>query len=49
VRGPGSISVIDPIARKVVGNWAIAGGGSPDMGNVTADGKELWVSGRYDN
>ncbi|HEX8943337.1 MAG TPA: hypothetical protein VF785_09380 [Gemmatimonadaceae bacterium] len=46
--GPGSISVIDPIARTVVATWAIPGGGSPDMGNVTADGKELWVSGRYD-
>ena len=46
--GPGSISVVDPIARKVVATWAIPGGGSPDMGNVTADGKELWVSGRYD-
>ena len=25
------------------------GGGSPDMGNVSADGKQLWLSGRYDN
>ena len=47
--GPGSVSVIDPIARKVVATWTIPGGGSPDMGNVTADGKELWVSGRYDD
>lgn len=46
--GPGSVSVVDPVARKVVATWAIPGGGSPDMGNVTADGKELWVSGRYD-
>jgi DNA-binding beta-propeller fold protein YncE len=46
--GPGSISVVDPVARVVVANWPIPGGGSPDMGNVTADGKELWVSGRYD-
>ncbi|HEX4685111.1 MAG TPA: hypothetical protein VH277_20505 [Gemmatimonadaceae bacterium] len=46
--GKGSISVLDPIARKVVATWDIPGGGSPDMGNVTADGKELWVSGRYD-
>ncbi len=29
--------------------WAIPGGGSPDMGNVTADGKWLWLSGRYDD
>ena len=46
--GPGSISVIDFAARHVVSNWPVPGGGSPDMGNVTADGKELWVSGRYD-
>jgi YVTN family beta-propeller protein len=46
--GPGSVSVIDPVALKVVATWPVPGGGSPDMGNVTADGKELWVSGRYD-
>jgi YVTN family beta-propeller protein len=46
--GKGSISVLDPFARKVVATWNIPGGGSPDMGNVTADGTELWVSGRYD-
>jgi YVTN family beta-propeller protein len=48
-RGPGSISVIDPETRSVVATWPLPGGGSPDMGNVTADGKELWVSGRYDS
>lgn len=47
--GPGSISVLDPDNDKVIANWPIPGGGSPDMGNVTADGKELWVSGRYDD
>ena len=47
--GEGSVTVIDPIKRKIVANWTIPGGGSPDMGNVTADGKELWLSGRYDN
>jgi len=47
--GPGSVSVIDFATRKVVANWPIQGGGSPDMGNVTADGKELWVSGRFDS
>lgn len=46
--GPGSISVLDPFRDSVVANWPVPGGGSPDMGNVTADGKELWVSGRYD-
>ncbi len=47
--GPGSISVIDFATRTVVKTWPIPGGGSPDMGNVSADGKELWLSGRYDN
>ena len=47
--GPGSISVLDPQTDSVIANWPIPGGGSPDMGNVTADGKELWVSGRYDD
>jgi YVTN family beta-propeller protein len=47
--GPGSVSVIDVRTNQVVANWPIPGGGSPDMGNVTADGKQLWLSGRYDN
>ncbi len=47
--GPGSISVIDFATRKVVADWPIPGGGSPDMGNVSADGKTLWLSGRFDD
>ena len=47
--GPGSISVIDPEIKAVIATWAIPQGGSPDMGNITADGKELWLSGRYDS
>jgi len=47
--GPGSVSVISVKTNQVVANWPVPGGGSPDMGNVTADGKELWLSGRYDN
>ena len=47
--GPGSVSVIDFATAKVLKTWPIAGGGSPDMGNVSADGKHLWLSGRYDN
>jgi DNA-binding beta-propeller fold protein YncE len=47
--GPGSISVLDFATRKVVAEWPIPGGGSPDMGNVSADGKTLWISGRFDN
>jgi YVTN family beta-propeller protein len=47
--GPGSVSVIDFATDSVVATWPVPGGGSPDMGNVTADGRELWVSGRYDS
>ena len=47
--GPGSISVIDFSTRLVKMTWFIPGGGSPDMGNVSADGKVLWLSGRFDN
>jgi YVTN family beta-propeller protein len=47
--GPGSVSVIDFSTLKVVQTWTIPGGGSPDMGNVSADGRQLWLSGRYDD
>jgi YVTN family beta-propeller protein len=47
--GPGSVSVIDFATRTVDKTWPIPGGGSPDMGNVSVDGKQLWLSGRYDN
>jgi YVTN family beta-propeller protein len=47
-RGAGSVSVISFATRKVVHRWRIPGGGSPDMGGVSADGKVLWLSGRYD-
>ena len=43
----GSVSVISFATRKVVHKWRIPGGGSPDMGGVSADGKVLWLSGRY--
>ena len=48
-RGPGSVSVIDFATRRVETTWPIPGGGSPDMGNVSADGRQLWLSGRYDD
>jgi YVTN family beta-propeller protein len=46
-RGEGSVSLIDFATRKVRAKWHIPGGGSPDMGGVSADGKVLWLSGRY--
>lgn len=48
-KGPGSVTVIDFATRSVVAQWPIPGGGSPDMGNVSADGKQLWLSGRFDS
>jgi YVTN family beta-propeller protein len=32
-----------------VATWSIPGGGSPDMGSVSADGKTLWLSSRFDD
>ena len=46
-RGAGSVSVIDFSSRSVAATWSIPGGGSPDMGGVSPDGKVLWLSGRY--
>jgi len=47
--GKGSVSVVDFATGRIEANWPIPDGGSPDMGNVSADGRELWLSGRYDN
>jgi DNA-binding beta-propeller fold protein YncE len=47
--GPGDVAVIDFGSQRVVKVWPVPGGGSPDMGNVSADGKYLWLSGRFDN
>ena len=46
-RGEGSVSVISFATRGVAHKWRIPGGGSPDMGGVSADGKVLWLTGRY--
>jgi YVTN family beta-propeller protein len=48
-RGKGSVSVIDFATHKILATWPIPRGGSPDMGNVSADGRQLWLSGRFDN
>jgi len=47
-RDEGAVSVVSFARRKVIHKWVIPGGGSPDMGGVSADGKVLWLSGRYD-
>jgi DNA-binding beta-propeller fold protein YncE len=46
-RAAGSISVVSFKTRRIVTTWHIPGGGSPDMGNISADGKVLWLSGRW--
>jgi len=46
-RREGSVSVLEFATQKLVTKWKIPGGGSPDMGGVSADGKQLWLSGRY--
>nr|WP_196151717.1 hypothetical protein [Nocardia bovistercoris] len=46
-RDEGSISVWDFAEQRIVHKWQIPGGGSPDMGNISADGRVFWVSGRY--
>jgi YVTN family beta-propeller protein len=48
-RGPGSVAILDFASEKIVARWTVPGGGSPDMGNVSADGKWLWLSGRFDD
>jgi len=47
--GNGGVAVIDFATEKVVARWAVPGGGSPDMGNVSADGRWLWLAARYDD
>lgn len=48
-RGEGSVSVLRFSDNKLIAKWKIPGGGSPDMGGISADGTQFWVSGRYDN
>jgi YVTN family beta-propeller protein len=48
-RGEGSVTLINFKTRAIAAKWKIPGGGSPDMGGVSADGKQLWLSGRYDS
>ena len=48
-RGEGSVSELRFSDNALVAKWQIPGGGSPDMGGISADGKQFWVSGRYNN
>jgi len=46
-RDAGSISVLYGSTLRVVTTWRLPGGGSPDMGGLSLDGSQLWLSGRY--
>ena len=43
----GSFSIIDFATQEVSAKWYIAGGGSPDMLQLSPDGTQLWASGRF--
>lgn len=45
-RNEGTVTVINTATRSIMTKWTIPGGGSPDMGAVSGDGKTLWLSGR---
>jgi DNA-binding beta-propeller fold protein YncE len=46
-REAGTISVVSFATGRVLHTWSIPGS-SPDMGGVSASGRVLWLSGRYD-
>jgi DNA-binding beta-propeller fold protein YncE len=46
-RQAGSVSVVSFKTRRVVVTWQLPEPASPDMGGVSADGRTLWLSGRY--
>jgi len=46
-RNAGTISLISFRRQRVVRTWRIPGGGSPDMGDASANGRVLWLSGRF--
>jgi DNA-binding beta-propeller fold protein YncE len=45
-RAAGTVSVLSFATHRIVATWRIPGG-TPDMGGVSADGRTLWLSGRY--
>ncbi|MGZ4444024.1 MAG: YncE family protein [Nocardioidaceae bacterium] len=46
-RMAGEVSVVSTRTNKIVDTWH-APGSHPDMGGLSADGRTLWLSGRYD-
>lgn len=47
-RKAAAVQVFDLARGRFTHTWRIPGGGSPDMGGLSADGRTLWLSGRYD-
>jgi YVTN family beta-propeller protein len=48
-RKDNSVSVLNADTGAYITKWHIPGPSSPDMGGVTADGTQLWLSGRYND
>ena len=48
-RGEGTVSLIDFRSREQIAKWRLGGRASPDMGGISADGKVLWLAGRYNS
>jgi YVTN family beta-propeller protein len=48
-RNAGTVSVVSFRTHAVLHTWHIPGGGSPDMGDVSANGRVLWLSGRFNS
>ena len=46
-RNAGTVSLLSFRTRRIVRTWRIPGGGSPDMGDVSPNGRVLWLSGRF--
>jgi DNA-binding beta-propeller fold protein YncE len=46
-RMAGEVSVVSVRTNRVVDTWS-APGGHPDMGGLSADGRTLWLTGRFD-
>ena len=48
-RDEGTLSLLRFSDNSIIHKWKIPGGGSPDMGGISTDGKIFWVSGRYND
>jgi DNA-binding beta-propeller fold protein YncE len=47
-RDAGTVSLVSFRTRRPFRTWHLPSGASPDMGGVSASGRVLWLSGRYD-